>query len=85
MTVVVMFLCGGFIGRRGFSAEGLSDLLPVVIATYAAVVLLSLFGNLGADEIASLVGFATAGVLASAGGSLLLKKRFPPRASSSGA
>ena len=52
MLAVVMFLCGGFIGRRGFSAEALSDLLPSIIGTYAVAGLLPLFSGLSLSEIA---------------------------------
>ena len=79
MTVLVMFFCGGFIGRRGFSAEALTDLLPSVIGTFVAVVLLSLTAGLDFGELAPLVGFASAGVVASAVGSLLLMRWFPPK------
>jgi len=79
ITVLVMFLCGGFIGRRGFSAEALSDLLPPVIGTYVAVILLALTAGLGFSELAPLVGFVSAGVVASAVGSLLLMRWFPPK------
>ena len=79
MTVLVMFFCGGFIGRRGFSAEALSDLIPSVVGTFVTVVVLSLFAGLGFGELAPLVGFASAGVVASAVGSLLLLRWFPPK------
>jgi hypothetical protein len=79
MTVLVMFFCGGFIGRRGFSAEALSDLLPSVIGTFVTVILLSLVAGLDFGELAPLVGFASAGIVASAGGSLLLMRWFPPK------
>lgn len=71
LTVLVMFFCGGFIGRRGFSADALSDLFPSIIGTYVAVVLLCLTAGLDFGELPPLVGFATAGVIASAAGSLL--------------
>ena len=77
LTVLVMFFCGGFIGRRGISADALSDLLPSVIGTYVAVVLLCLTAGLGFGELAPLVGFATVGVSASAAGSLFLLRWFP--------
>lgn len=79
MTALVMFFCGGFIGRRGFSAEAFSDLLPSVIGTYVAVVLLSVVAGLDFSEFAPLVGFASAGVVASAVGSLLLSRWFRPK------
>ena len=78
MTILVMFFCGGFIGRRGFSAEALSDLIPSVIGTFVTVVLLSLTAGLDLGELAALVGFASAGVVASAVGSLRLMRWFPP-------
>ena len=80
MTVGVMFFCGGFIGRRGFSAEALSDLFPSVVGTYAVAVLFPLIAGLSFGELAPLVGFASAGVVASSVGSLLLMKWFPPKA-----
>jgi hypothetical protein len=79
MTVLVMFFCGEFIGRRGFSAEAFSDLMPSVIGTFVAVILLSLFAGMDFGELAPLVGFASAGVIASAVGSLLLMRWFPPK------
>ena len=79
ITILVMFFCGGFIGRRGFSADAFSDLLPSVIGTYVVVVILCLMAGLDFGELAPLVGFATAGVIASAAGSLLLLRWFPPR------
>ncbi len=79
MTVGVMFFCGGFIGRRGFSAEALSDLVPSVVGTYVIAVLFPLIAGLSFGELAPLVGFASAGVVASAFGSLLLMRWFPPQ------
>ena len=81
MTVGVMFFCGGFIGRRGFSAEAVSDLVPSVVGTYAVAILFPLIAGLGLGELAPLVGFASAGVMASAAGSLLLMRWFPSKAS----
>ena len=80
MTVLVMFFCGGLIGRRGFSAEAFSDLFPSITGTYITVVVLSLIAGLDFGELAPLVGFASAGVVASAVGSLLLMRWFPPKA-----
>jgi drug/metabolite transporter (DMT)-like permease len=77
MTVLVMFFCGGFVGRCGFSAEALSDLLPSVIGTYVVVVLLPLVAGLSFGEIMPFLGFASAGIAASVAGSLLLLRRFP--------
>jgi hypothetical protein len=79
MTVLVMFFCGGFIGRRGFSAEALSDLLPSVIGTYVVVVLLPLFAGLSFRELLPFLGFASTGVAASVAGSLLLLRWFPTK------
>ncbi len=81
LTVLVMFFCGGFIGRRGFSAEALSDLLPSVIGTYAVVVALPLFAGLSIGEALPFVAFASAGVAASIIGSLALLRLFPMRSS----
>ena len=79
MTVLVMFFCGGFIGRRGFSAEALSDFLPSIIGTYVVVVVLPLFAGLSFSELAPFLGFASAGIIASVLGSLLLLRWFPPK------
>jgi hypothetical protein len=79
MLIFVMFSCGGFIGRRGFSAEALSDLLPSTIGTFVVVVLLSLLAGLSFGELAPLVGFTLVGVAASALGSLALRMWFPPK------
>ena len=80
MTVLVMFFCGGFIGRRGFSAEALSDFLPSVIGTYVVAVVLPLLAGLSFGEVLPLLGFASAGVAASVVGSQLLMRFFPVRA-----
>ena len=79
MTVLVMFFCGGFIGRRGFSAEAGTDLLPSVLGTYTTVILFSLIADLDFSELLPLIGFASVGVVASAAGSLLLLRSFPPK------
>jgi hypothetical protein len=81
MTVLVMFFCGGFIGRRGFSAEALSDFLPSVIGTYVVVLVLPLVAGLSFSEIVPFLGFASAGVVASVVGSLLLLRWFPTESS----
>lgn len=38
VVVLVMILCGGFIGRRGFVADARSDVLPPVIGSFCAVI-----------------------------------------------
>ena len=63
--MLVMFFCGGLIGRRGFIAESLSDFLPSVIGTYVVVGSLGLLAGLSFSEIAPMLGFTSVGVLAS--------------------
>lgn len=79
LLVVVMFFCGGFIGRRGLSADFLSDLAWPVAGSYVAVVFLSILASLSLGEIATMVALATTGILASTVISLVLLWRFPRR------
>ena len=77
LLIIVMFFCGGFVGRRGFSADFLSDLSWPVLGSYAVVVFLCVLASFSLGETATMVGFATAGILASAAVSLVLLRRFP--------
>ena len=77
LTVLVMFFCGGFIGRRGFSAEAPSDFLPSIIGTYIAVIGLPLLAGLSFREALPFVGFASAGVATAMVASLVFLKKFP--------
>ena len=77
LTVLVMFVCGGFIGRRGFSAEGRSDFYPSIIGTYVAVLGLPLLAGLSFIEALPFVGFASAGVVAAVVASLAFLAWFP--------
>jgi hypothetical protein len=77
LTVLVMFFCGGFVGRRGFSADSRSDFLPSIIGTYVAVVSLALLAGLSLIEILPFVGFASAGIVCAVVASLLFLKWFP--------
>jgi hypothetical protein len=77
ILIIVMFFSGGFIGRRGFSADFLSDLRWPVVGSYIVVVFLYFLASFSLGEIATMVGFATAGVLSSAIASLILLWRFP--------
>ena len=77
LTVLVMFFCGGFIGRRGFSAEARSDFVPSIIGTYVAVVGLPLLAGLSLIEALPFVGFASVGVASAVIASLIFSKRFP--------
>ena len=79
MVVLVMFFCGGFIGRRGFSADFVSDLWPSVVTSFGVVLFLCFLAGLAFDEIAKLVGFAFVGIITSAAVSLLLQRLFPPK------
>jgi hypothetical protein len=77
LTVLVMFFCGGFIGRRGFSAEARSDFLPSIIGTYVAVLGLPLLAGLSLGEALPFVGFASVGVVSAVAASVIFLKWFP--------
>jgi hypothetical protein len=77
LTVGVMFFCGGFIGRRGFSAETRSDFLPSIIGTYLAVLGLPLLAGLSLGEALPFVGFASVGVVAAVTASVVFLKWVP--------
>jgi hypothetical protein len=77
ILAIVMFFCGGFIGRRGFSADFLSDLLWPVVGSYIAVGCLCVLATFSFGETATMTAFATAGILSSAVVSLVLLRRFP--------
>ena len=79
---IVMFFCGGFIGRRGLSADFWSDLLPSVGGSFVASVILCLSASLDLRETATMMGFASVGIVASAVAVLLLGRRFPPKTES---
>ena len=76
---IAMFFAGGFIGRRGISADFFSDLLPSVIGTYLILGFLCAIASLDFVEIAAVLGFVTVGVVASTVVSLLLLRWFPPK------
>ena len=77
ILVIVMFFSGGFVGRRGFSADFLSDLLWPVVGSYIVLVFLCFFASFSLGESATMVGFATAGILSSAAVSVILLRCFP--------
>ena len=79
LLVFVMFFCGGFIGRRGFSADFVSDLWPSILTSFAIVLFLCILPGLDFYEITKMVGFASVGIIASAAASLLLQRWFPPK------
>ena len=79
---IVMFFCGGFIGRRGFSADAWIDLLPSVGGSFVASVFLCVIASLDLRETATMMGFASVGIVASAVAVLLLGRRFPPKTGS---
>ncbi len=79
VLVLILFSCGGFIGRRGFSADFISDILPSVITAFGIVLFLCVLPGWSFDEIAKMMGFASVGILVSAVVPLLLQRRFPPK------
>jgi hypothetical protein len=82
MLVLVNFFCGGFIGRRAFSADFVSQLLLSVGGSYAVMVLLCVLASLDFSEMARMIGLASAGILPSAAVLFLLGQRFPPKTES---
>ena len=82
VLVLVVFFCGGFIGRRAFSADFWSDLLPSVITSYAIIGFLCLISSLDFRESATMIGFASVGIVTSAVVLLLLGRRFPSKTES---
>lgn len=83
ILTIVMFLCGGFIGRRGFSAQFLSDLRWPVLGSYAVVTFLCILASFALEETAAMLAFATVGIVSSAMLSLVLLWRFPLKGKSS--
>jgi hypothetical protein len=79
ILVIILFFCGGFIGRRAFSAEFLSDLLWPVVGSYVVTGFLCVLASFTLGETAIMFAFATAGILSSAIVCLLLLWRFPLR------
>jgi hypothetical protein len=74
-----LFVAGGFIGRRGFTADFRSDLYPSIIGSYVVAVFLCVIAGLSFGELSAMIGFATAGILVSAVSSLLLMRCWPPK------
>ena len=79
VLVVFMLFAGGFIGRRGFTADFISDLYPSTIGSYIVAVISCVFAGLSLGELGAMIAFATMGILASAVTSLLLMRCFPPK------
>lgn len=79
LLMLVVLVSGGFIGRRGFSADFVSDLLWPVGTVYGIVVFICLLSGISFGEASIMIAFASVGVFASAAGSLLLRKRFRPQ------
>lgn len=77
--VLVSFFAGGFIGRRGFSADALADLVPPILGTYAVSVFLCLAAGVSWGEAVPLLAFVSVGMFASALLSLALQKLFPQK------
>jgi hypothetical protein len=76
-VVVVSFFAGGFIGRRGFSADTLMDLVPPIFGTYAASTFFCMAAGLSWNETLSPLAFVSVGIFASALLSVALQKFFP--------
>ena len=79
LLAIAMFFAGGFVGRKGISANFYSDLFPSVLGTYLILGFLAFLASMDLVAVASVLGFATAGVVASVVVSLLLLRWFPPK------
>lgn len=79
VLVLAVFFCGGFIGRRAFSADFWSDLLPSVITSYVVMLFLCLTASLDLRETATMIGLASVGIFASTALLIFLGRRFPPK------
>jgi hypothetical protein len=75
----VVFFCGGFIGRRAFSLDFWSDMLPSVFTSYFVMVFLCLTASLDLRESLIMIGFASVGIAASITTTLLLLYWFPQK------
>lgn len=79
ILVLEVFFCGGFIGRRAFSADFWSDLLPSTITSYVVMLFLCLTASLDLRETAAMLAFASIGIIVSTTLLVLLGQRFPPK------
>ena len=73
------FVCGAFIGRRGFTAAVPSNLFRPVIGSYIFMVLLILADHGPFVDGAIFVGFASVGIIAVVVISLAVIRWFPNR------
>src|SRR5262245_59188103 len=74
VLILFMFFAGGFVGRRGLTADFRSDFYPSIIGSYIVAVFLCLTAGLSFAELSAMIGFATVGILASVVISLLLMR-----------
>ena len=79
VLVLVVFFCSGFIGRRAFTLDFRSDLLPSILTSYLVIGVFCLISNLDLSEAAPMIGFASVGIITSVVFLLLLGRRFPPK------
>lgn len=78
-VVTVSFFGGGFIGRRGISADALADLVPAILGTYAVSVFLCMAEVMSWRETLATLAFVSVGISISALLSLALQKFFPQK------
>ena len=62
---VMTFLCGAFIGRRGFTADVPSSLIRPVIGSYIFLIFLVFANHAPLSDAAIFIGFASVGIVAS--------------------
>jgi len=78
-VVLVSFFAGGFIGRRGFSADALVALVPSILGTYAVSIFLCMAAGLSWAETLVPLAFVSVGLFVSALLSLALQRFFPQK------
>lgn len=74
---LVMLIAGGVVGRRGFSADSLSDFIPSFGTSLGIVLFLIVLTGLSVAESLLLLGFVLIGLVVSASGSLMVQRVFP--------
>lgn len=80
MAAIIAFFCGGFIGRRAFSADFWSNVLPSVITSLAVMGFLWLISGADFGEAVPMIGFISIGIIVSTAVLFFLARRFPPKA-----
>jgi hypothetical protein len=78
LLLLVTFLCGGFVGRKAFNVDYWSEVLPTVIGCYVVMIFLGVVSSVDFLVSATLIGFATPGIVSSAVVMRVLCRWLPP-------